>query len=303
MKVAHYQQPLGKRRFQYASVNNPQLHLCPCCKTRVDAQFCIFQCPSNPAKTTSLTKFSNCIRGNNIHPVHSMFVAGIWSWFADSTMEFLPDLTSFTSHLQLLIQQEFTEKNSMVGTSMVAMEVKSVVSLLTEMDNGSPVLPSILNKDNTGTIFIAKNTAIGQRTKHVDIRYHFVNNMILAKELLVEHIRSGENPSNAMTKNLCLALFGKHASIILDGLLGNLYDPQKTEDVKSYCATVLLLICQVTLYHVDSVWTTMEQKLPVPWIVDQRLTASPKEESQRIIDWDWLEVSRNYGIESLTIWV
>ena len=84
---------------------------------------------------------------------------------------------------------------------------------------------------------LQRTRLIGQRTKHVDIRYHFVNNMILAKELLVEHIRSGENPSNAMTKIPCLALFGKHASIILDGLLGNLYNPQKTEDVKRYCAT------------------------------------------------------------------
>jgi hypothetical protein len=121
---------------------------------------------------------------------------------------------------------------------MVATEVKFVVSLLTEMGNGPSVLPSILNEDNTGAIFMAKNTAIGQRTKHVDIRYRFVNDMILAKELWVEHIRSGENPSDAMTKNLPLALFGKHASIISDGLLGNLYDPQNTEDVKSYCATV-----------------------------------------------------------------
>jgi hypothetical protein len=62
--------------------------------------------------------------------------------------------------------------------------------------------------------------------------------MILAKELWVDHIRSGENPSDAMTKNLPLALFGKHASITLDGLLGSLYDPQNTEDVKSYSATV-----------------------------------------------------------------
>ena len=109
---------------------------------------------------------------------------------------------------------------------------------LNGMGNGPPVLPSILNEGNTGAIFMAKNTAIGQRTKHVDIRNRFVNDMILVKELLVEHIRSGENPSDAMTKNLPPALFGKHASIISDGLLGTLYDPQNTEDVKSYCATV-----------------------------------------------------------------
>jgi hypothetical protein len=122
---------------------------------------------------------------------------------------------------------------------MVATEVKFVVSLLTEMGNGPPVLPSILNEDNTGAIFMAKNTAIAQRTKHVDIRYRIVNDMILAKELWVEHIRSGENPSDPMTKNLPLALFGKHASIISDGLLGSLYDPQNMEDIKSYCCATV----------------------------------------------------------------
>ncbi len=75
--------------------------------------------------------------------------------------------------------------------SMAATELKFVVSLLTEMGNGPPVLQSILKEDNTGAIFMAKNTAIGQRTKHVDIRYRFVNDMILSNNLLVEHIRSG----------------------------------------------------------------------------------------------------------------
>jgi hypothetical protein len=100
------------------------------------------------------------------------------------------------------------------------------------------LLPSILKEDNTGAIFMAKNTAIGQRTKHVDIRYRFVNDMILNKELWVEHIRSGDNPSDMMTKNLPATLFTKHAEITSEGLLGTLYDPQNTEDVKIYSATV-----------------------------------------------------------------
>ena len=87
---------------------------------------------------------------------------------------------------------------------------------------------------------MAKNTAIGQRTKHVDIRYRFVNDMILSKELWVQHIRSEENPSDTMTKNLPVSLFGKHAAQITEGLLGNLYDPQNTEDVESYCGTATL---------------------------------------------------------------
>ena len=85
---------------------------------------------------------------------------------------------------------------------------------------------------------MAKNTAIGQRTKHVDIRYRFVNDMILSNDLWVEHIRSGDNPSDTMTKNLPLILFAKHATVISGGLLGTLYDPLSTEDVKVYYNTV-----------------------------------------------------------------
>ena len=62
--------------------------------------------------------------------------------------------------------------------SVAATEIKFVVSILTEIGGEPPPLPSILQEDNTGVIFMAKNTAIGQCTKHVDIWYQFVNGMV-----------------------------------------------------------------------------------------------------------------------------
>ena len=146
-------------------------------------------------------------------------------------------LVSWQSKKQTGVTLSSTEAE-FVAMSMAATEVKFIVSLLTEIGNRLPVLPSILKEDNTGAIFMAKNTAIGQRTKHVDIRYRFVNDMILSNNLWVEHIRSGDNPSDTMTKNLPLILFAKHAAVISGGLLGTLYDPLSTEDVKVYCTTV-----------------------------------------------------------------
>jgi hypothetical protein len=157
--------------------------------------------------------------------------------------------------------------------SMAATEIKFVVSLLIEIFKCPPTLPSILKEDNTGAIFMAKNTAIGQRTKHVDIRYRFVNDMVLCNDLSVEHIRSGDNPSDMMTKNLPPALFTKHATITSEGLLGTLYDPHSTEDVKSYSATVdmsstgattnatvpvnsITTVCSADLLELDG-WTTV----------------------------------------------
>ena len=131
-----------------------------------------------------------------------------------------------------------TTEAEFVAMSVAATEIKFVVSLLSEIGKGPPLLPSILREDNTGAIFMAKNTAIGQRTKHVDIRYRFVNDMILAKDLSVTHIASGQNPSDVMTKNLPHASFSIHEKMIKDGNLGSLYDPRNTEDVKPSRATV-----------------------------------------------------------------
>ena len=121
--------------------------------------------------------------------------------------------------------------------SMAATEIKFIHSLLSEIQSDNTIQPSILREDNTGAIFMANNTAIGQRTKHVDIRYRFVNDMILSKQLSVEHIRTAKNPSDLMTKNLPSGPYIKHAETISEGLLGSYYDPPTTEDVKIYSAT------------------------------------------------------------------
>jgi hypothetical protein len=147
-------------------------------------------------------------------------------------------LVSWGSKKQSGVTLSSTEAE-FVAMSIAATEIKFVVSLLTEIGGESPSLPSILREDNTGAIFMAKNTAIGQRTKHVDIRYRFVNDMVQQGDLSVVHIPGDENPSDVMTKNLPYALHHKHTKTILDGLLGKLCDPRNTEDVKLSRATVV----------------------------------------------------------------
>jgi hypothetical protein len=147
-------------------------------------------------------------------------------------------LVSWQSKKQTGVTLSSTEAE-FVAMSTAATEIKFVVSLLTEIHGTAPTMPSILKEDNTGAIFMAKNTAIGQRTKHVDVRHRFVNDMVLNGELFVDHIRSEENPSDAMTKNLPLPLHAKHVRVISEGKLGSLYDSTTTEDVKVYASTML----------------------------------------------------------------
>jgi hypothetical protein len=42
--------------------------------------------------------------------------------------------------------------------------------------------PAIIYEDNLGCIFLIKNQQIGQRTKHIDIRKHFIRELHEGKE-------------------------------------------------------------------------------------------------------------------------
>lgn len=72
--------------------------------------------------------------------------------------------------------------------------------------------PIIINVDNTGAIFIANNYAVGQRTKHIDVRTHFVREFIEDGIIKVIFVRSEDNEADIHTKNTSEDLFEKHSS-------------------------------------------------------------------------------------------
>ncbi|CAJ2646442.1 unnamed protein product [Trifolium pratense] len=63
--------------------------------------------------------------------------------------------------------------------------------------------------DNQSAIHLANHQVYHERTKHIDIRLHFVRDMIETKEIMVEKIASEENPADMFTKSLPRAKF-KH---------------------------------------------------------------------------------------------
>ncbi|KAG8478794.1 hypothetical protein CXB51_028696 [Gossypium anomalum] len=85
---------------------------------------------------------------------------------------------------------------------------------------------SVLNEDlqiNTvfcysqSAIFLTKDQMFHKRTKHIDVRYHFVRDIIARGDIVVSKISTHENPADMMTKSLpitkfehCLNLFGLH---------------------------------------------------------------------------------------------
>ena len=62
-------------------------------------------------------------------------------------------------------------------------------------------LPIKVQVDNVGAISLANNSSVSERTKHVDLRAHFVRDMIKDQVIEINFVKSAENDSDIMTKN------------------------------------------------------------------------------------------------------
>ena len=56
--------------------------------------------------------------------------------------------------------------------------------------------------DNQSAIFLAKNPAYHSRTKHIDVQYHFVRDMIEDKKVLLVKVDTLKNIVDALTKSI-----------------------------------------------------------------------------------------------------
>jgi hypothetical protein len=96
-----------------------------------------------------------------------------------------------------------------VALSEAAKEVKFIYQVLRSM--GVKVkLPIVIRVDNIGAIFMAENVAVSQRTKHIDVRYRFVQEFVMDGFLKIIFVRTGDNDADIFTKNLSGDLHEKH---------------------------------------------------------------------------------------------
>jgi uncharacterized protein (DUF488 family) len=75
-----------------------------------------------------------------------------------------------------------------------------------------------LRMDNTGTIYLANNQTTGQRTKHIDIRVHHVQNLITDGIIKTKFVRTDDNTADIFTKYTSEALFVKHSDKLVEDL-------------------------------------------------------------------------------------
>ena len=68
-----------------------------------------------------------------------------------------------------------------------------------------------VNYDNVGAIFLSNNAKACARTKHIDIRYHFIREHVVDGLVEIVFVRSEENDADIFTKNVGKAPYEKHS--------------------------------------------------------------------------------------------
>jgi len=119
---------------------------------------------------------------------------------------------SWRSKGQKSVSLSSTEAEYM-AISEVAMEILYIVGILKFLS--VPLkYPIEVQVDNIGAVYLSKNATTGNRTKHIDTRYHFVREYIEDGIVKVIFVRSEDNDADIFTKNLNTETFNKHCESI-----------------------------------------------------------------------------------------
>ena len=96
------------------------------------------------------------------------------------------------------------------------------VKLLFAKSAASFLVPSLSQKtlkvfvDNDGAIKLAFNPLSSARTKHIDVRFHFVRGLVSSGIIAVEYVPTNEQRADILTKALVGPIFREHRDFLMN---------------------------------------------------------------------------------------
>ena len=94
--------------------------------------------------------------------------------------------------------------------------------------------------DNQSAIFLAKNLAYNSKTKHIDVQYHFVKDMIEDKKVLLVKVDTMKNTTDALTQSMSFEKFSWcRETMGISGLEKRLSSPVERKQQVGDCWVVL----------------------------------------------------------------
>lgn len=111
-----------------------------------------------------------------------------------------------------------------VGYTMVAQELVWIQNVIHSTGVEMIDLPTKIYCDNESAITIAKGPAASGRTKHMDVRMHFIRQMIEKKRIVLIYRNTKELAADMLTKNLPRTAFEQHRRELMTDLSAQLRD-------------------------------------------------------------------------------
>lgn len=88
--------------------------------------------------------------------------------------------------------------------------LKNLLAAVAGKDPG----PVLLYVDNKSAINLAKNPVFHGRSKHIDIRYHFIRDCVERGDIKLEYVKTQEQRADTLTKALPIVKFEKMRSLL-----------------------------------------------------------------------------------------
>ena len=79
---------------------------------------------------------------------------------------------------------------------------------------GMPCFPVF--EDNEGALQLSKNPVSNSNSKHVDVRHHFLRELVRQGDISVNHVRSEYQHADILTKVLASDLFAIHRRFLVN---------------------------------------------------------------------------------------
>ena len=113
--------------------------------------------------------------------------------------KFCGNTVSWKCNLQHVVSLSTTEAEFIALTEAIkeAMWMKGMATSLHTKVKGAKVYC-----DSQSGIHLAKNQTYHERTKHIDVKLHFVREVIAKGEVVIEKVHTEDNPADALTKAL-----------------------------------------------------------------------------------------------------
>ena len=106
-----------------------------------------------------------------------------------------------------------TTEAEYVALSFAAQEAIWLRRLLSDVGFGGDD-PTVLYEDNNGAIDLSKNPKYHNRTKHIDIAYHFTRERVLSNELSVQYCPTNDMLADVLTKGVGRVQFEKFRDLM-----------------------------------------------------------------------------------------